>query len=185
MDDEVWLVTVPGWQGAGPRHWQAHWEKGYPFSQRAQQRDWQHPEREGWVRVLNDTLRQLPGKVMFVAHDLGCLTVAHWMAQASLREQALIKGALLVAPPDLGSDYTQSVMPASEFLPLPLHRLPFPTHVVASGNDAYCSLAAAQSMAMAWGAVFTDIGEQGHINELSGLGDWEAGQRILQRMILK
>lgn len=185
MDDDIWLVTVPGWHGAGPRHWQTCWEKGYPFSQRVALHSRHQPERATWVSALDDRLRQLPGKVILVAHCLGCLTVVYWAAQASLIEQVSIKGALLVAPPDLNNPYTQSVITASEFLPLPLHRLPFPAHVVASRNDSYCSLAVAQSMAMAWGAVFTDIGEQGHINELSGLGDWEAGQRILQRMILK
>ena len=151
MDDNVWLVTIPGWQGSGLRHWQTCWEKGYPFSLRVEQQDWQRPDRETWAHAMDNTLRQLPGKAMLVAHSLGCLTVVHWAAQASMREQALIKGALLVAPPDLDNDHTRSVMPASGFLPLPQHCQPFPTHVVASSNDTYCSLAVAQSMAVAWG----------------------------------
>ena len=184
MDDDIWLVSVPGWQGSSLRHWQTLWEKGYPFAQRVEQYDWLHPDREEWVRCLDDTLRELPGRAMLVAHSLGCLTVAHWAAQASMCEQAAIKGALLVAPPDLGNAYTQAVLPVVGFSPLPLHRLPFPSHVVSSDDDVYCSPEAAQALADAWGAAFTSIGAKGHINELSGLGDWEAGQRILQRMIL-
>ena len=34
-DDDVTLLTVPGWGDSGHAHWQSRWELGYPLARRA------------------------------------------------------------------------------------------------------------------------------------------------------
>jgi uncharacterized protein len=113
--------------------------------------------------------------IVLVAHSLGCHLVAAWAAAS--RHTAAIRGALLVAPPDLSRDD----------LPRDLHSwrkavpgfLPFPATCVVSSNDPFGSLAAGHSMAAAWGARCVEAGPLGHINGDSGLGDWPAGYAML------
>ncbi|WP_028536803.1 RBBP9/YdeN family alpha/beta hydrolase [Paludibacterium yongneupense] len=179
------LVIVPGWLDSGPTHWQTLWEKSYPGSLRVEQDDWEHPVCSDWVARLNQTLGEVEAgeDVVIVAHSLGCATTAHWAAHASLLEQKRVRGALLVAPPDL-DDPRFSVVPARGFSPLPDWNLPFPVTVVASADDPYCMPERARAMASAWGARFVALGAAGHINADSGLGQWEFGSRLLQRLIL-
>jgi predicted alpha/beta hydrolase family esterase len=54
--------------------------------------------------------------------------------------------------------------------------------VVASSNDEYVSLQRAQYFADNWGSTFINIGNKGHINSASGLGDWPEGYELLQRL---
>jgi predicted alpha/beta hydrolase family esterase len=88
---------------------------------------------------------------------------------------------MLVAPPDLDR---VSVDPRiAEFAPSPRSVLPFPTVVVASRDDPWCTTTRAREMAGNWLAAFSDMGEAGHINDLSGLGHWPAGQRVLDHLL--
>ena len=63
-----------------------------------------------------------------------------------------------------------------------LLRLQFRTIVVASSNDPYVTLSRARAFAMAWGSEFMMIGEAGHINSASGLGDWPEGLELLNTL---
>jgi predicted alpha/beta hydrolase family esterase len=65
---------------------------------------------------------------------------------------------------------------------LPLKRLPFPTLVVASSNDPYGSADHARRCAKAWGSELVEVGEKGHLNSDSKLGDWPEGFRLLQSL---
>lgn len=67
--------------------------------------------------------------------------------------------------------------------PISLQRLPFPSVLVGSRNDPYCSFERAQAFAMAWGSRFVDLGEAGHINAESGLGDWPTGHAVLAELM--
>ncbi|MGN1057635.1 MAG: RBBP9/YdeN family alpha/beta hydrolase, partial [Comamonas sp.] len=67
--------------------------------------------------------------------------------------------------------------------PVMLQRLPFPSILVGSRNDPYCSLERAQQMAQAWGSQWVNAGAAGHINSDSGLGAWDAGHALLQQLI--
>ena len=62
---------------------------------------------------------------------------------------------------------------------MPMHRLHFPSLLVASRNDAYCSVARAKAFASAWGSELAWVGEAGHINADAGFGAWPAGERLL------
>jgi predicted alpha/beta hydrolase family esterase len=62
---------------------------------------------------------------------------------------------------------------------MPLSRFGFPSVVVASSNDPYVTLSRAREYAQAWGSRLVDIGDAGHINGESGLGDWPEGWALL------
>ena len=85
-----------------------------------------------------------------------------------------ISGAFLVAPPDVEND---AIRPRHlmTFGPYPRDPLPFPSVVVASRDDAFSSLESAEDIAGAWGSLFIDAGEAGHINADSGHGPWPEG----------
>jgi predicted alpha/beta hydrolase family esterase len=68
------------------------------------------------------------------------------------------------------------------FAPMPLERLRFPSVVVASRNDPYVTLDRARQFAAAWGSRLVDIGDAGHINSQSGLGDWPSGLSLLEEL---
>jgi uncharacterized protein len=117
--------------------------------------------------------------IVLVAHSLGCHLVAAWAAAS--RHTAAVRGALLVAPPDV----TQGDFPPDLFnwrKPV-LQKLPFPALCVLSSNDPFGSLAAGQASAAAWGARTVEVGPRGHINGDAGLGDWPAGRALLAELI--
>jgi predicted alpha/beta hydrolase family esterase len=70
-----------------------------------------------------------------------------------------------------------------DFSPIPRQPLPCASVVVASSNDPYLTMVSAQELASGWGSSFVDIGEAGHINGASGLGDWPEGKRLLRRFM--
>jgi uncharacterized protein len=65
---------------------------------------------------------------------------------------------------------------------MPLLRLPFRSVVVASSNDPFVIVVRARAFATAWGSEFVMIGEAGHINSVSSLGDWPEGFSILRSL---
>jgi uncharacterized protein len=117
--------------------------------------------------------------IVLVAHSLGCHLVAAWAAAS--RHTAAIRGALLVAPPDV----TREDFPPDmhNWRKPVLQKLPFPAICVLSSNDPFGSLAAGQATAAAWGARSFVAGPLGHINGDSGLGDWPAGRALLAELI--
>ncbi|MBC7597836.1 MAG: serine hydrolase family protein [Polaromonas sp.] len=180
MTDALTL-TLPGWQGSGPGHWQSLWEAAHGY-QRVEQHDWLRPLRGDWSarleEVLLDTAAGGRGPAVLVAHSLGCMLVAAWAAHS--RNTQRVKAALLVAPPDVERADLREVLPG--WSTMPLQTLPFPALVLASSNDPFCDLAGAKTFAAAWGADFMDVGPCGHINADSGLGDWPEAHRHLERL---
>ena len=69
------ILTLPGWQGSGPEHWQTRWEARHG-DQRVQQHDWMRPLRGDWTARLQDVVLARPGPVVLAAHSLGCLLAA-------------------------------------------------------------------------------------------------------------
>lgn len=115
-----------------------------------------------------------------MAHSLGCILTAWWSAHSPLA-RTRIRAALLVAPGDPEHAQLRTVVPG--WTPVKLERLPFPSVLVGSRNDPYCSWSRVQTFAQAWGSELVDAGQVGHINTASGLGDWEAGHALLQRWL--
>ena len=133
------------------------------------------------VEAIQAQLMEIDGPVIFVAHSAGVLMVAHW----ATRYQADIKGALLVAAPDLSATWPEnypssSTLRAHGWDPLPQGELPFPSIFAASTNDHLASFAASVCMAEAWGSQFVNLGAVGHLNPASGFGPWPQAEAFLK-----
>ncbi len=172
----VKILLLPGWLNSDPLHWQSRWEQAFG-DERVMQHDWETPLRGDWITRLEDVVQSQPADqtLVFAAHSLGCHLVAAW-AQVSASVHR-VRGALLVAPPDIA----RADMPAvlhSWRKPV-LASLPFAATCVVSSDDPFGSEAAGLAMAASWGARCVKFGPFGHINAASGLGDSPAGRRLL------
>jgi uncharacterized protein len=174
------VLVIPGWQNSGPRHWQTIWEQQSPIFLRVQQKDWEFPHREWWVQRISEEVRQAPAPIVFAAHSLGCVAVAHW-CQSDPEGVHKVKGALMVAPTDV--DSKEAPRQTKDFAPIPRRLLPFPSIVVASSNDPFLTVDRARSLAHEWGSRLVEVGAAGHVNADSGLGDWPEGKRLLRHLI--
>jgi len=172
------VLILPGWQNSGPKHWQSLWEARFGY-QRVEQHDWMQPLRGDWITRLEDELLRRDEPVVLVAHSLGCILTAAWAAHS--RHTTRVVGALLVAPGDTEDPDLGPQLPS--WAPIVRQRLPFPSMLVGSRNDPYCAHPRAQDLARDWGARWVDLGDAGHINADSGLGDWLQGHALLQELM--
>jgi hypothetical protein len=179
---DVDILIVPGWTNSGPDHWQTRWEQRLKTVTRVQMPDFNRPVRTKWVAAIRATVEQATRPVVLVGHSCGVAAIAH--AAAELDPKRVI-GGFLVAPVDLEmpapfEDFARtepagSVELPSGFDPLPIEPFPFPSLLIASRNDPFCSFDAAGQMALAWGSELLDAGEAGHLNVASGHGPWPEG----------
>jgi predicted alpha/beta hydrolase family esterase len=167
-------LIVPGWANSGPTHWQSHWERELPGAARVEMSDWLEPRRSDWIATLDLAIRGAAEPPILIAHSLGCLAVAHWAA----RHDAPVRGALLVTPADVERAGCPDHL--RDFAPVPRAELPFSSHVVASTNDPYASLAWTFEIADAWASNLTILRGAGHVNPASGFGPWSAGRALLE-----
>ncbi|MBL8565674.1 MAG: serine hydrolase family protein [Hyphomicrobiaceae bacterium] len=178
---DVEILIVPGWSGSGPDHWQSRWQRNLRTARRVEQSDWLHPDRDAWVAALIEAAATTaPDKpVILIAHSLGVATVAHAAARLPAGS---IAGAFLVGPADVDNADRWPVTEGytfnkshNGFAPLPLRPLGFPSVLIASSNDPYCSFDRATALGAAWGSTLVPAGEAGHINVASGHGPWPEG----------
>ena len=173
MSPEFPVLTQPGWTNSGPGHWQSLWERAHPDWRRVEQRDWEQPQREEWVQTLVAAIAAAPRPVVLIGHSIGVITIAHAAAAALAHTHARIAGAFLVAPADVEAPgVAQEVR---SFAPIPRARLPFPSVLVASRDDAWCSFARAQELARDWGSELVDAGHADHLHTAAGYGPWPEG----------
>ncbi len=167
---DVDLLIIPGWQNSGPDHWQTRWERSLKTARRVHQADWEAPRCEDWVERIVEAAATAERPVVFIAHSLGNLAVAH----AAHRVGSNVVGAFLVAPSDWEID---DLIPnvRLDFVPIPMRQLPFPSVVIASTTDPYCTLDRARAFAAAWGSTLIEAEDAGHINTESGHGPWPDG----------
>lgn len=173
-------LILPGWQGSPDDHWQSHWERTLPNAQRVEQADWDQPDRAAWVAALERAIDTERTPVILVAHSLGCVTVAHWAAQADPDVLRRVRGALLVAPADVERPGCPDAL--TGFAPIPRTALPFPTLLVGSDNDHAASPQRTLQLARDWGAEPAILAGAGHINVKSGHQRWEQGFAYLYRL---
>jgi len=170
-------LILPGFHNSDSDHWQSQWEARDGTLVRVIQDDWETPRCADWIAKLDQALVLTGPDTLLVAHSAGCALVAHWAVGC---QRGWVHAALLVAPSD---PEAPSFPPRpTGFAPMPLRRLPFRSLVVASSNDPYATLSRARRFAMAWGSDFMMIGEAGHINSASGLGDWPEGFALLNAL---
>lgn len=167
------IVILPGIGGSGELHWQTRWEKSNPRHRRFQPTDWNRPELRDWTSALDCAVAAAPKPPLLVAHSLACLLVAHWQHLSA----APVAGAFLVAVPNPQSEAYP--VEAASFADPPSGKFRFPSLIVASANDPYGTIEYARGRASLWGSSIVEVGELGHINEASGLGDWPQGKALL------
>ncbi len=170
-------LIIPGLNDSNEIHWQSKWEKNLDCI-RLQQNNWSEPQLDQWLSILNKTINECDDNLILVAHSLGCVLVSHWVQHFS---NTKIKAALLVAPADVDSEkHTPEVV--RNFAMIPTKSFPFRSILIASTNDPYMTIVRAKHFASVWGSEFINVGDLGHINADSDLGDWEFGQKILKSL---
>jgi predicted alpha/beta hydrolase family esterase len=172
------ILILPGWQNSGQDHWQSRWQRRYGY-QRVEQSDWMRPLRGDWIARLEEVLLGTDLPAVLVAHSLGCLQAAAWAAHSC--NTHLVKGALLVAPPQAGRDDLRQQLPG--WTPILRQVLPFKSILVASSDDPYGAFDHARELAAQWHSTLHPVGPRGHINADSGLGDWPEGHALLQELM--
>jgi predicted alpha/beta hydrolase family esterase len=167
---DVDILMIPGLTGSGSDHWQTRWERRLQTARRVEQNDWLHVDRDAWVGRVHAAVLRATRPVMLVAHSCGVPTVVHTARQLT---DTKVIGAFLVAPP---AERTAAASPAMVSLaPYPTDPPPFPSLLVASRNDPYCSYDEAGELALNWGSTLVDAGDVGHLNTASGHGPWPEG----------
>lgn len=165
------ILILPGLGGGGPDYWYERWGKKLRTAKRVKQNDWDAPDFDDWQNRIVTAVEQATQPVVLVAHSLGVIASVH---AAHRFPHQKVAGGYFVAPPDI--DAISKTMPAVKpFGPVPTAPLDFPSILVASQNDPYCSFQKAEDMSFAWGSKFESAGESGHINKDSGQGPWPEG----------
>ena len=177
---EADIVVVPGYENSGPTHWQSRWVQKLSTARRVEQRAWSKPEREEWVDTVARAVNSADKPVVLLAHSLGIPTVIHAIPHFKVP----VAGAFLVAPPDVANPKIRPKHLMS-FGPYPRDPLPFPSLLVGSRNDHYCSFETAEDLAAAWGSNFVDGGESGHFNTDSGHGPWPEGTMVFAKFLMQ
>lgn len=173
------ILILPGLGNAAPGHWQVGWANKMSTAAIVEQADWHEPDPEDWVDTIVQAVELAKKPVVLIAHSLACIA----LVQAAPRfPKGRVKGALLVSPPDVELNPNVSDE-ARSFAPVPRDPLPFPSLLVISDTDPYCSLERAADYAAAWGSDFHQAGDAGHINHESGHGPWPEGLMMFTRLM--
>lgn len=174
------ILIIPGYTNSGPGHWQTRWQSKLSTAQRVEQAEWSKPVREDWAAKVAEAINAAEKPVVLIAHSLGIPTAIHALPAA----RKPIAGAFFVAPPDVANP---EIRPKHlmTFGPYPRDPLPFPSITVASRNDPFCAFDVAEDIAAAWGSLFIDAGEAGHLNQESGHGPWPEGSLTFAHFISK
>lgn len=175
---EAEILMVPGYTNSGPEHWQTRWQAKLSTARRVEQVEWSKPVREDWVGEVVSAVNAAERPVVLVAHSLGIPATIHAIPEFRNR----VAGAFFVAPPDVANP---EIRPKHlmTFGPYPRDPLPFPSITVASRNDPFCSFDVAEDLAAAWGSLFVDAGEAGHINAEAGYGPWPEGSMAFAQFL--
>ncbi|NMG38515.1 alpha/beta fold hydrolase [Chelativorans sp. ZYF759] len=175
---EADILIVPGYTNSGPGHWQTRWQTKLSTARRVEQAEWTKPVREDWTRTIAEAVNTAERPVVLIAHSLGVAAAV----QALDAFEKRVAGAFFVAPPDVANP---AIRPRHlmTFGPYARDPLPFPSVLVASRNDPYCDYDVAEDIAGAWGSLFMDAGEAGHLNTESGHGPWPEGLLVFARFL--
>jgi predicted alpha/beta hydrolase family esterase/diadenosine tetraphosphate (Ap4A) HIT family hydrolase len=172
------VLSLPGWNGSGPQHWQSLWERLDARITRVEQASWTEPSLDAWLAHLDAALGE-GAPTLLLGHSLGALLAVH---ASRLPRARTVVGALLVAPPSLEALPAGAPPTLRTFWPPPLSRLPFPSVLACSQSDPFLPMSQAEALARAWGSELVDVGAAGHVNADSGLGSWPTGFEQLRRL---
>ncbi len=175
QNQKIRILSLAGWQNSPDGHWQTIFEAKYS-AKRVQQKNWMHPDADSWVEELEKEVVAAQTKnLVIIAHSLGCTTLAKWASKSKNTNKVL--GAFIVAPPDINrSDMPEEIV---GFRPEVEQELPFPSIVIGTDSDPYCSLERLSEITRLWGSKFVQSESHGHINVESGQGPWPEGEKLL------
>jgi uncharacterized protein len=172
------ILTIPGLYGSDTRHWQTRWEDLHGFT-RVEQKNWNDPDYDQWAQCLLNYVDNCTSKSEFVlvAHSLGC----HLVAKIFPLIKNYIEAVLFVAPPDLNSGVIKKDL--SSFAVRHYHPLGVPGYLVYSENDPYADTDYSVRFGKQLGLLYISVGNRGHINSESHLGNWDEGFLFLDRLL--
>ena len=176
------ILIVPGLGNSPESHWQSRWEAKLSTARRVDLPNWDEPVPAEWIEAILAAIAASEKPVVLVGHSLGVIACVH--AAARLGDAGLsgkVRAGFFVAPADPG----RAGAPASvaRFAPVLEDPLPFASIVVASRDDPHCAFSIAEERAHAWGSLFIDAGEIGHINVASGHGPWPEGSLTFAKFL--
>ncbi len=173
------ILVVPGLGHSGPGHWQRRWVDKIRTARFVEQEEWDAPSLAGWLETLEREIMMATRPVILVGHSLGVHAI---VAVSQTLVDTKVRAAFLVAPPDVDEhpDVPETTGP---FRGLPRDPLKFPSMLVASSNDPYCTIERAAEFASCWGSDFHIAGDAGHINAESGHGPWPEGLLMFTRLM--
>ena len=168
---DIDMLIVPGWTNSGPDHWQSRWQRHFKSARRIEQADWDTPRLADWVERIVAEVAAATRPVVLGAHSCGVSAIVH---AAPRLVPSRLMGAFLVAPPDL-DDADNWLAKEGGFAPVPMVPLPFPSRIIGSSDDPYCSIERTWAFGAAWGSDTSIIANAGHLNTASGHGPWPEG----------
>lgn len=139
--------------------------------------------RDAHVANVVEVMVRITGPVTIVAHSAGVMTTVQWARW----HDADVRGALLAAPPDLGTPLpagypTPDELATHGWTPVPRKPLPFPSIVAAGSNDPLGSLGRVTELAREWGSRLVELGSVGHLNPASGHGPWPQAEELVEAL---
>jgi predicted alpha/beta hydrolase family esterase len=170
------ILIVPG-REARPDHWQFRWARKLSTAGLVDPPPKGRVDGGEWRASLVAHAKAARRPVVFVAHDIGVIVAV----QAAAFLGGIVHGAFLVAPPD--PDIPEVPDETRELGPVPRDRLPFPSFLVASRTDPFCSFEFAEQLARDWRSLLLDAGEAGHLNAGSRHGPWPEGLLVFSRLL--
>lgn len=183
MQTQATILIVPGLRDHVEEHWQTLLQKKLAKVRSVPPLTENKLDCRARIDNIQRQVAAIDDDIILVAHSAGCLMVAHWAAHYG----GDIKGALLVAPPDLNADWppqypTPDSLRQQGWDPLPTSPLPFPSILAASTNDYLASFSAATEMAAIWGSRLVNLGDVGHLNPASGFGPWPMAETLIAQL---
>lgn len=179
LNEQIDLLFLGGIFNSLGNHWQRQWAELYLNGLWLEHRDWDRPVRDEWVAELQALVVNHPRPIVVVAHSLGNLLWLEWANQYPQAEN--IRGAFMVAIPDPElPTIPAQIQGFKRAVDQPIQH---PVIVVTSENDPYGSAAYARQSAEQWGAQCISVGDAGHINGESNLGQWPQGRTLLEGFI--
>ncbi len=188
-------MIVPGIWNSDAEHWQSVWQRDRgDGAVRIAPASWGEPDPGDWQDAISRAVASCAEPPVLVAHSLGVLAVADWLAanasnaaaanaaNAANAEGGIVAGAFLVAPPDPaapGFPAAASGFGAPSPIPAGTAAARVPTRLVVSDDDPYCTADRALAFAETMGAAVLRVGPLGHVNVASGVGAWPAGRELL------